>query len=163
VILSKTHWLDNKQVKFKRYKVFLQNRQTGQGGGVAILVRKSIISSCLPLPQLEHIEATGIKIKLNDRYLDIISAYCPHGDCNVEEVANLFATVGDSAIIAGDFNGHSPQWESRCHRPNRAGITIEELMANEDRFQLATPSNLKTRRNDNNTFSTIDLTFITAD
>lgn len=108
VLLSETHWLDNKQVKFKRYKVVLLNRQTGQGGGVAILVRKTITSSCLPLPQLEHIEAVGIKIKLNNKYLDLVSVYCPHGNCSDDEISRLFSAMGETALVDGDFNGHSP-------------------------------------------------------
>lgn len=88
--------------------------------------------------------------------------YCPHGNCSDDEISRLFSAVGETALVDGDFNGHSPQWESRCLRPNRAGVALEELLANEDRFQLTTPRNLTTRRN-HYTFSTIDLTFTTAD
>ena len=164
VLLSETNWKDEYKVKFAAYNVFCLNRQAQRGGGVAILVKKTISASTLSLPDSPNLEVIGVSLKLNRQSLDVVSVYCPHGDCIPEEIQRLFDATGDNAFVAGDFNAYSQIWTSNMHT-NQAGDSIESYLETNDKFSCVTPFNLKTRRNTSNittTYSTIDLTFTTA-
>ena len=163
VILCETGWNDQYKAVFTAYNPFVINRQNQRGGGVAILVKKSIPASPIVIPHLDHIEAVGVTIRAGGREVDVVSAYCPHGDCDIGEIRQLFGAVGEHAIIAGDFNGHSPLWADG-RRNNQCGHSLVRFLDEDDRFVLNTPKNLKTRVNPTNgTHSTIDLTFTTVD
>ena len=91
VLLSETHWVDSHPVAFDAYNCFVKNRADKNGGGVAILVKKSISASLIPSPVLAHIECIGVSILLPDgKNLVLISAYCPKGDAEPSEIASLF-------------------------------------------------------------------------
>ena len=160
VILSETHWTDEYKVIFKAYNVFIKNRMNQRGGGVAILVKKSIPTYQKKTPPTYKIESVGVTIKHGKQNIDIISAYCPHGDCDKDEIFQLMETTGEHAIIAGDFNAYHNRWEEPCTQ-NRAGAAIDAALGEEHRFIVSTPKNLGTRRGANR-ISTIDLTLTTA-
>ena len=165
VVLSETYWKDNYKVKLDQYNIFYLNRQDRRGGGVAILVKKSIPATLMDITQTPSLEVIGVTCILGDVNLDIVSVYCPHGNmCEAEDIQRLFDVTGENAIVAGDFNAHSHIWKENV-RSNRAGHIIESYLLDNDKFSLSTPRNLKTRRNARNnrvSYSTIDLTFITA-
>ena len=107
VFLSETHWKNEYTIKFSTYNSYLLNRP-GQGGGVAILVKKAIQTNILTLPNLQNLEVVGVSVKLNDSIIDLISVYCPNGNqCYTKEIELLFNTSRNKAIIGGDFNGHT--------------------------------------------------------
>ena len=112
-------------------------------------------------PESPNLEVIGVSLKLNHQSLDVVSVYCPHGDCLPEETQQLFDATGDNAFVAGDFNAYSQIWTSNTHT-NQAGDSIESYLETNDKFNCVTPFNLRTRRNTSNTYSTIDLTFTTA-
>lgn len=165
VMLCETNWKNEYRVKFTSYNVFCLNRQGQRGGGVAILVKKSIPANVLSLPQLPNLEVIGVTLKLRNQNLDVVSVYCPHGDsCGEDEIQQLFEATGENAVVAGDFNAYSQLWTSNPHM-NQAGKAIEAYLETNDKFSCTTPYNLKTRRNTNNnciSYSTIDLTFTTT-
>jgi exonuclease III len=107
VLLCETHWKDHYTAQFSAYQTFALNRPT-QGGGVAILVKKNIQTSPLPLPQSSDIEAIGVTIKTrNNTHLDIISLYCPNGNsCRRGNIEAILNAPRNTTIIGGDFNAH---------------------------------------------------------
>nr|CAH0102047.1 unnamed protein product [Daphnia galeata] len=115
VFLSETHWKNEYTIKFSADNSYLLNRP-GQGGGVAILVKKAIQTNILTLPYLPNLEAVGVSVKLNYSLIDLISVYCPNGNqCNAQEINLLFNTPRNKAIIGGDFNVHSEHTEEAQH------------------------------------------------
>ena len=163
VLLSETHWKNEYTIKFSAYNSYILNRP-GQGGGVAILVKKAIQTNILTLPNLPNLEAVGVSVKLNDSFIDLISVYCPNGNqCNAQEINLLFNTPRNKAIIGGDFNGHSEVWDD-FHATNSCGRKISEFLLSDPNWTLSTPRNLNTRPNIRDySSSTIDLTFTTSE
>ncbi|KZS15313.1 Uncharacterized protein APZ42_019149 [Daphnia magna] len=163
--LSETFWKDSFEVKFKDYYVIKKNRQGQVGGGVAILVHKSVQHTTIALPHLSTIEATAISIFVDGnrtgRELMIISLYIPDGSkCNEEDL-DILANASDNTILSGDFNAHHERWQGGCRHPNRSGSLIAGLLDRLDQLTLATPKDLGTRQCYNSfTTSTIDLTIM---
>nr|CAH0106516.1 unnamed protein product [Daphnia galeata] len=134
------------------------------GGGVAILIHKSLQFSPLSLPHLETIEVVGVSIALrnnSNKLIDILSVYIPNGNsCSEEELTSL-TTGRNNFIIGGDFNGHHGRWETSCNLPNQSGRALANILENTTNIELATPTNLGTRLNPISlTYSTIDLTLM---
>lgn len=160
VLLSETHWKDHYTAQFSAYQTFALNRPT-QGGGVAILVKKNIQTSPLPLPQSSDIEAIGVTIKTrNNTHIYIISLYCPNGNsCRRGNIEAILNAPRNTTIIGGDLNAHSGMWEDGKPENNNGKI-ISKYLLNQSNLILATPKNLGTRPSHNNSQnSTIDLTF----
>lgn len=92
-LLSETHWKDSCYVQFSSYVPVKKNRPERRGGGVAILVHKSIKFSPLTLSNVFHsIETIAISISTSTfPSLDIIFVYAPNGDSRPEEIFGLFS------------------------------------------------------------------------
>lgn len=159
VLLSETFWNKNCKVKFKNYQIIQMNSPNRPGGGVVILVSNTISYTHLDLPQLTSIEAVGVSItSLNYGTIDIISAYCPKGDCSPEEIGTLIDSKNEF-IVGGDFNGHHGLWETNT-RENKSGKSIYSALIDHPEANLITPHGLTTYINPGSgKESTIDLTF----
>lgn len=94
--------------------------------------------------------------------LDVISAYCPHGDANEEEVSSLFNSTQHDCFIGGDFNGHHRLWK-RGTRSNAAGKAIVAALVDRPDLFLLTPKDANTRIDPGTGRpSTIDLSFVSS-
>ncbi|KZS04645.1 Uncharacterized protein APZ42_032370 [Daphnia magna] len=144
VLLSETHWNSAYNVKFRTYHTLKKDRPNRMGGGVAILVHKSLQFTPLILNNTDTIEAIGVKIKCtNNKTITFTSVYIPQGDCEVEDVEALI-TNPDAFVTGGDFNGHHGMWETNT-RENKAGRSIHEALLNTHAACLITPKNMGTR------------------
>lgn len=78
VTLCETFWRDSFSVKFKQYYAVNKNRVGQVGGGVAILIHKSLQFKQLQLPDLQTIESIGVSITTENNgrneMLDIIQS-----------------------------------------------------------------------------------------
>ena len=112
---------------------------------MAILINKFIQSRPKKLPEINKIESVAATIIHKNHPIDIVSAYCPHGECDKNGFLQLLHAIGERGIIAGDFNGHHSFWESEA-TPNRAGSAITGALDEDHRFIICTPKDLGTRR-----------------
>jgi exonuclease III len=144
VLLSETHWKDEYTVKFSAYNSFTLN-WVSQVGGVAILIKKKLQATVAVSSHI-NLEAIGASVTLkNQLIIEVISVYCPNGNnCRYEEIENLLTNNGNSAIVGGDLNAHSDQWEDG-YPTNASGRYVKQYIQNEDKFILTTPKNLGTR------------------
>jgi len=160
VLLSETFWKENKAPSFKCYSTVRNDRTERAGGGVAILVHKSVYFSNIILPTTPTIETIGISIASKNGPIDIVSAYCPLGNCSDEELNSIFESLQNDFIVGGDFNGHHELWEKDCSHTNRSGNAIATALSDLPDIALLTPPDIGTRTNINTGGeSTIDLTF----
>lgn len=115
VLLSETHWSDTKNVLFSSLNVIKKNWNSQKGGGVAILVHKSIKYNVISLKHFLSFEAIAISINTsNQSIVDVISVYAPKGDTILQpEILSLFSR-SNPYIIGGDFNAHHSYWELKC-------------------------------------------------
>ena len=142
-LLSETYWKKSFSVKFKQYHTIIKNRENSPGGGVAILVHKSLQFTPLVLPSLTTIEAVAVTINVEvnkkNELIDIISVYIPNGNnCSEDELQQL--TQGsNSIIIGGDFNAHHYIWEPSCHQSNQSGRAVANLLERNENIMISTP------------------------
>ena len=159
VLLSETFWKPSFSPSFKSYSIVRKDRLETGGGGVAILIHKSIPFSQLATPSTDTLESIGINISSSPGPIDIISAYCPHGDANEEDISRLFDSTRHDCFIGGDFNGHHRLWK-RGARTNTTGKSIAAALIERPDLLLLTPKDAKTRIDPcTGRPSTIDLSF----
>ncbi len=87
VLISETHWSSAFDIQFRCYNVFKKDCPLRQGGGVALIVHKSILSSPLLNFSSDTAEAIGVSIISEDSgNIDIISVYFPKGSSDRPKV-----------------------------------------------------------------------------
>jgi len=113
--------------RFKKYDVLLNNRATGRGGGVAMLLPKNVKASRLNVPSFESIEALFALVELSGG-INIVFGVVYHTESissnirlnDLEKIKNL---VGSRYyIIGGDFNARHTLWH--CNTTSRNGQTL---------------------------------------
>ncbi|KAL4112785.1 hypothetical protein QTP88_016514 [Uroleucon formosanum] len=97
-------------------------------GGVAILVRAQIKQQVIPNPNLLCLEAVAVLIKLNNRYVTIVSAYQPPSrQMHISDYDKIMS-LDNSIIMAGDLNAKHTNWGCRVSNPN--GTKLLSFIAN---------------------------------
>lgn len=91
VLHNETHLNPSFNVKFKNLTIIKKDRLDRQGGGVAILVKKSIQVSPLLISSSHKVEVVGVSIFTSDvGAIDFLSVYVPIGSaCDTEEITSL--------------------------------------------------------------------------
>lgn len=106
-------------------------------GGVAILVRNQIIQQKMPTLDLLCLEAVAVQVKLNNRYVTIVSAYQPPSrhmhTADYEQILSLNSSI----IIAGYLNSKHTNWGCRVINPN--GRKLQSFLANTS-YTISVPS-----------------------
>ena len=116
---------------------------TSTGRGIIIYVKNAINATALKLFELQHIEATGIKIKLrNSDWLFLIAVYrspnC-HEDCQVEVEQILSYDKEGSCrashrVILGDFNLREINWVTETSKVSENHLDTNFLEAVRDTY-----------------------------
>lgn len=92
-LLSET-WLKSKcSLKNRNYYCYRNDRRTGRGGGVAILIKKNIQHQLLPPQNTSLIENIGVKIASGHDFLYVYSCYFPGGSGNTSSRKQLFSMI----------------------------------------------------------------------
>ena len=99
VFISETYRNKKYQIRFKKFFTLNRNRNTRRGGGVTLLVKKSLQFSALPSCSTRK----GAKIQVESGPVHCFSVYCPRGDCQADEIKNLL-NCPSPVILAGDLN-----------------------------------------------------------
>lgn len=130
--LSET-WLNESQTFYHpNYECIRKDRIGQSGGGVAILVKKSIKFSNIPCISTQVIENVGIAIDIAENIeLKIYSVYFPGGQNN-SNYRNSFKSdlrkmlnTGQNYLFCGDFNSRHRTWN--CLRANSWGNILHEF------------------------------------
>jgi len=103
------------------------------GGGVAIILRDTILSS----PRADLVtdaEAIWVDVHLSGGVTLLLSSiYIPpgrHGSLSQLPLQHLRRY----SVLAGDYNAHSPIWDSECRSRNPAGTSLERLIDRSDLY-----------------------------
>ena len=121
-------WLKKNEPKFLGYQSHWLHR-TREKGGLGILVREDVkfkSKQIIPFPA-GHLECQAIEIFTKSSSISILNAYNPCKNVSVQELQHYTNQLGNSFILIGDFNGHSPLWDSH-NRSNFTGRSIERLL-----------------------------------
>jgi hypothetical protein len=115
-ILSETFLNAGQAFRLANYVCHRTDRPTaGGGGGTAILVRRGIVQHSVPVPGLNHLEATAVQVTLAGRPVKILAAYLSHSRPLIG--ADLTACFGGGlpVLMAGDLNSKHMDWNSRLN------------------------------------------------
>lgn len=126
-------WLNESQTFYHpNYECIRKDRIGQNGGGVAILVKKTIKFSSIPCISTQVMENVGIAIELADNVnLNIYSVYFPGGQNNSNSRSSFksdlrkMLNTGQNYLFCGDFNSRHRSWN--CLRANSWGNILHEF------------------------------------
>jgi len=113
--ITETHLSSSGKIKFPGYILHHEDRvtQSRAMGGVAILVLAQIKQQVIPNLNLLCLEAVAVLIKLNNRYVTIVSAYqSPSRQMHISDYDKIMS-LDNSIIMAGDLNVKHTNWGCR--------------------------------------------------
>lgn len=134
ILMSETHLKSNLSCSHSDFMTYRLDRERGQGGGVAIFIRKSLKHELIPCPRTEVIEALSLKVFCGNQNFIVTSAYYPGSNdsrINRKYERDLdLLTSRPKFLIGGDFNSRNEFWN--CVRNNLAGRTLNQKIQNDD-------------------------------
>ena len=154
---------------YESYTPYRMDRNTGQRGGILMLIRNDLYYSKKVLtPYIINngngiqgiLEIQAITITSNNQEIDIVNIYnTPSNNLTSAEFKHYFSQINKNYFILGDFNAHHPLWEPINNTPsNYTGRTLYNLINDNNTICIATPPNLPTHTYGYNAdTSTIDL------
>ncbi|KAF8296543.1 putative Endonuclease-reverse transcriptase [Trypanosoma cruzi] len=119
IIAIQETWKSSEQIASMHTGDYVLHAQSriGKGGGVAVLVRKTLRSKRIPLTIPQHdtsLEVVVVRVALDqNRDLIVASAYMrppPQVTQSFRRLVNCLP-ASSSLLLCGDFNMHHPQWE----------------------------------------------------
>ena len=118
------------RIQIPGYNIIRKERQTGHGGGVAILIRNNIeyseIDFGLSPEELQGNEYIATKMKIHSHHpITVTSIYCPPG---IKPSAALFNAISNPShsLIMGDLNAKHVDFH--CRKTNQSGIALKQIL-----------------------------------
>lgn len=134
-LVSETWLKSNMVMSHSEYCCYRKDRESAAGGGVAIIIRKSINHTTLPYINTEVIENIGVRVVLGDNsHLNIYSCYFPGGSAGPSQIRkqkfksdlSKLSRNQEKYILGGDFNSRNQNWG--CLRANCWGNILNDLI-----------------------------------
>lgn len=101
-----------------------RDRQTCNGGGVAIFVRNEISHRVIEVS--DEYESIIVEVFLRGQSITVINYYNPCNRLSIEVLESILGIGNQKVIWCGDFNAHSTLWGS--DNTDHNGKIIEEIM-----------------------------------
>lgn len=129
MLVNETFLRKSEKFNVPNFNIYRRDRENKPGGGVAIIIPRSIPHSELPVPDTSpNIEAVGVRIKTKTGNINIYSVYIPpKNKIEVNNLDKLFFNQ-NRVLAAGDFNAKNPIWNSK--KINTKGKQIERFITN---------------------------------
>lgn len=138
ILVCVESWLTpKKDIQFSGFNVFRKDRIHSAGGGIIIIIRKSIAFSEVNLltPPNCLVEICAIKITNINPLLEIIACYRVPGlflsQDQWEQITDNFG-LRDNCIVMGDFNAHHTTWN--CPNSDLNGERLLQSIINNNLF-----------------------------
>lgn len=128
-IITETHLSPKDGFSIANFSTIRLDRTSSTGGGVAILVKKSVSFRTIPHLNTTVIETLGVEVVTSTGPVRIIAVYCPK-QCNnnngsAQQFRNDLAKITrppGKFIIGGDLNARHDHWGN--HRRNKNGCLL---------------------------------------
>lgn len=115
---------------FQGYKFLRADRQSGKGGGVALLINDRVAYTPIDLQRPTHAEVIGVRVPADGAHVSICSVYVPPSKGRYKELKAIYERLGNFYITAGDFNAHNSIWGGQ--KTNQTGQYLEKLLLHLD-------------------------------
>ncbi|GFT43654.1 RNA-directed DNA polymerase from mobile element jockey [Trichonephila clavipes] len=111
-------------------------------GGTAVYCKSNFVQSRAPLPGIQYMDATAIKIQINNfPPLRVVSAYARFcAEINRKFPEKDFLKIlnsGNNLIIAGDLNAAHKTWNNT--RSNNFGFRLKRIIQNYPNARIVAP------------------------
>jgi len=138
-LITETHFTKYSTIHIAGYKLLKTNHPDGTAhGGVAILIKSTVLFEPLPNFYLDHLQSSAVIVKLNNIPITIAAIYSPpKHKITVHHYANYFNSVGNNFIIGGDFNAKHHSWDCRANNPR--GSVLHNFVSQKNFKVLAPP------------------------
>nr|XP_012152027.1 PREDICTED: RNA-directed DNA polymerase from mobile element jockey-like [Megachile rotundata] len=103
-----------------------QDRVSGTGGGVAILLNKNLAHSVININRVDGIEFCAVKLRHPKFYVGV--AYVPPSTTLSPSHLDKLISIGSPFVIGGDFNAKHRHWNNS--RANHSGKTLYHHFSN---------------------------------
>ena len=121
--------------RIQGYKSIRADRPGGViGGGLLIYIRDSVVFQRELTLSTKGTEVMTIRVRLTKRqWIEVINVYIPPPNSTGQTIDFSVDHVphSDRCIITGDFNAHSPLWDSR-QPPDQRGAMLEVCTMSEE-------------------------------
>lgn len=123
VLINETRTNAKHKFAFTNYNTIRNDRQSGAGGGTAILIKSQFKYNTIPNPKFSSLETTIIKIILeNNNDIYVASVYnAPKNKINNTDLNLLFDSMSkpnSALIVGGDFNSLHQLWNNKNTNKN---------------------------------------------
>lgn len=138
-LITETHFTQHSYIHIPGYKLVRANHPDNTAhGGVAILIKSTIIFQTLPNYCYDHLQSCAVLIYLNSIPVSIAALYSPpkHKVLNVD-FHNYFSSFGNNFIVGGDYN--AKHQSSGCRSNNPRGCVLHTYASAKNLNVLAPP------------------------
>ena len=118
-LITETHFTQHSYIYIPGYKLVRADHPDNTAhGGVAILIKSTIIFQTLPNYCYDYLQSCAVLIYLNSIPVTIAALYSPpkHKVLNVD-FHNYFSSFGNNFIVGGDYNAKHQSWGCRLNNP----------------------------------------------
>ena len=118
----------------KGYSVFRQDRLIGKGGGVALLVKTSVVCHSVSVPSDEFFESVCVLVKSGITNFLFCSVYRPPAKNNAclssfTKLLNFLESYNLPIVIVGDLNLPNASWSSMTSSDSFTAELLRDLLS----------------------------------
>lgn len=135
--ITETHLKSDVTFNISGYSVVRTDRSNANGGGVLILIEKSIPFIKVNLPHTPGLETIAIKFPLNNRLITLIAAYKPPKSKISDSNISALFQMNSPTLLIGDLNAKNTIWG--CRNTNTAGRQLSKIIT-DLKLQLIIPA-----------------------
>ena len=137
-LITETHFTSYSHIHISGYRLYKANHPDNTAhGGVAILVKSTILHHSLPSFCEDMFQSSAIQIYVNNVPITVAAIYSPPKHIiSYENFLNYFNTINNNFVIGGDFNAKHQSWGCRVNNPR--GNTLYNF-TNSKKFKVLAP------------------------
>lgn len=137
ILLTETWLQPTSKLHIPGFTIHRTDRQTGRGGGTAIIIRNHLVNILLPNLVSDQIESTTILLSTPKQgELQISSVYCPPTNRLYPQDLTKLLFNSNPTIIAGDFNARHISWDTHS---NDHGTTLHNFSTRHPTTRIVAP------------------------
>jgi hypothetical protein len=117
--ITETHLTKTIKLKLSGYSIYRADHPDGTThAGSAIIIATNLVHNLHSINPQTNLQSVSIQIFLNHVPLTLTSVYCSLSQkITTQDLAQLFISLGNNFIAAGDFNSKHPVWGCRSTSP----------------------------------------------
>lgn len=153
--LNETFFSAKQNPFFQNYALYRNDRTDSRGGGVALLIHRTLKHRLLPITKTSLIENLSAEVLINNRRITVTTAYSPRYAPTFQNDIIALTPDNKEFILMGDFNAKHCSWN--CLRNNSAGNVLNNLQQTRNFFVFNPPNPTLYPHQRNRNASTVDL------